>query len=129
MKRTTATLRALIGVHLVWTVLLTPAAFETRPFSTITPIGWISLVLIFTTVGLDIAAFILAGRNPRMAGMLAAIGPFLFVGPFIGDQAGLFSTLRAPVQITVLEVLAFLTQLTILWAALRLRRSAVDLPS
>jgi hypothetical protein len=128
MNRTAATLRVLIGVHLVWTVLLTPAAFETRPFSTITPIGWISLVLIFTTVGLDIAAFILAGRNPRLAGTLAAIGPFLFAGPFIGDQAGLFSTLRAPVPITVLEVAAFVTQLAILWVALRLRRSGPTSP-
>jgi hypothetical protein len=114
----------LIVAHLVWTVLLTPAAFETRPFSTFTLIGWVSLGLIFTTVALDIAAFVMVGRRPRIAGSLAAIGPFLFVGPFIGDQAGFFSSLRPPTAISVLEVAAFLTQLTILWVALRVRRSA-----
>jgi hypothetical protein len=124
MNRPATQLRLLIGAHLVWTFLLTPAAFETRPFSTFTPIGYISLALIFTTVGLDIAAFIIVGRRPRIAGSMAAIGPFLFVGPFIGDQVGLFSTLRPPTAISVLEVVAFLTQLTILWVALRLRRSA-----
>jgi hypothetical protein len=124
MTRSAIWLRLLIGVHLVWTVLLTPAALETRPFSSISPIGWISLVLIFTTVGLDIAAFLLARRNPRAAGLLAAIGPFLFIGPFIGDQVGLFSSLKAPAQITVVEVLALLTQAAILYVALRLRREA-----
>jgi hypothetical protein len=124
MTRPASVLRFLIGVHLVWTVLLTPAALETRPFSSISPIGWLSLVLIFTTVGLDVVAFLLARRNPRTAGLLAAIGPFLFVGPFIGDQLGLFSSLKAPSQITVVEVLALLTQLAILYVALRLRREA-----
>ena len=122
MTRPASLLRLLIGVHLVWTVLLTPAALESRPFSSISPIGWFSLVLIFTTVGLDLAAFLLARRNPRTAGLLAAIGPFLFVGPFVGDQVGLFSSLKAPLQITVVEVLALLTQLAILYVALRLRR-------
>jgi hypothetical protein len=124
MTRSAIWLRLLIGVHLVWTVLLTPAALETRPISSIHPIGWISLVLIFTTVGLDTAAFLLARRNPRAAGLLAAIGPFLFIGPFIGDQVGLFSSLKAPAQITVVEVLALLTQAAILYVALRLRREA-----
>lgn len=123
MNRPATQLTLLIVAHLVWTVLLTPAAFETRPFSTFTPIGWVSLALIFTTVGLDIAALILVGRKPQLAGSMAAIGPFLFVGPFIGDQVGLFSTLRPPTAISLLEVLAFLTQLTILWVALRVRRS------
>ena len=123
MNRPATQLTLLIVAHLVWTVLLTPAAFETRPFSTFTPIGWVSLALIFTTVGLDIAALILVGRKPQLAGSMAAIGPFLFVGPFICDQVGLFSTLRPPTAISLLEVLAFLTQLTILWVALRVRRS------
>jgi hypothetical protein len=122
MIRPATQLRLLIGAHLVWTFLLTPAALETRPFSTITPIGWLSLVLIFTTVALDIAAFALVGRNPRLAGSLAAIGPFLFVGPFLGDQVGLFSSLRAPTTVTALELVAFVTQLAILYVAVRLRR-------
>jgi len=124
MARYTLWLRLFIALHLVWTVLLTPAVLETRPFSTITQIGWISLVLIFTTVGLDIVAFFLAGGRPRIAGLLAAIGPFLFVGPFIGDQLGLFSTLPAPRSIVVVEVLALATQLAILYVGLRLRREA-----
>jgi hypothetical protein len=37
---------------------------------------------------------------------------------------GLFSSLKAPFQITVVEVLALLTQLAILYVALRLRREA-----
>ena len=124
MTRYALWLRLFIGLHLLWTVLLTPAVLETRPFSTITQIGWISLALIFTTVGLDIVAFVLAGGRPRIAGLVAAVGPFLFVGPFIGDQLGLFSTLPAPGAIVVVEVLALATQLAILYVALRMRREA-----
>lgn len=93
MTRLATMLRVLIGVRLVWTFLLTPLALEPRPFSVINPIGYLSLALIFTTVALDIAAFVLVGRNPRTAATLAAIGPFLFVGPFLGDLAGLFAHL------------------------------------
>ena len=125
MNRPATPFRVLIAIHVVWTFLLTPAALEPRPFSSISPIGWLSLVLIFTTVGLDIAAFAIVGRNPARAGLLAAIGPFLFVGPFIGDQIGLFASLRPPTQVTLLEVAAFATQLAILAVALRLRREAV----
>jgi hypothetical protein len=126
MNRPIATLRVLIAVHLVWTFLLTPAALEPRPFSSITVIGWLSLVLVFTTVGLDIVAFALAGRNPRTAGLLAAIGPFLFVLAFLADQAGLFATLPAPSQITILEILALATQLAILYVAAGLRRRPLE---
>src|SRR5438477_270224 len=94
MIRSVPTLRILILAHLVWTFLLTPAALEPRPFSSINPIGWLSLVLIFTTVGLDIAAFALVARNPRQAALLAAVGPLLFVGPYVGDLLGLFSSIR-----------------------------------
>jgi hypothetical protein len=124
MIRPTTSLRILIGTHFVWTFLLTPAALETRPFSAITATGWVSLGLIFTTVALDIAAFVLAERDPRRAGLLAAIGPFLFVGPFIGDQLGYFASLPAPSAITVIEVLALATQVAILFVALRLRRGS-----
>ncbi|HEY8868493.1 MAG TPA: hypothetical protein VIM30_03790 [Candidatus Limnocylindrales bacterium] len=122
MTRPATTLRILIAAHLSWTFLLTPVALEPRPFSSITPIGWGSLALIFTTVTLDIVAFVLVSRNPRTAGSLAAIGTILFVGPFVGDQLGLFSSLRPPTQIVIVEVAALLTQLAIGYVALRLRR-------
>src|SRR5712691_638399 len=102
MSRPGTLLRLLIGAHLVWSVLLTPAGFETRPFSSFTPLAYISLALIFTTIGLDIVAFLIVGRRPRLAGLLASIGPFLFVGPFFVDQLGYFSSLRAPTVIAVL---------------------------
>ena len=124
MDRSGTLVRILIAAHLAWTFMLTPAALEPRPFSVISPLGWFSLVLIFTVVGLDIVAFILVRRNPRTAGLLAAIGPFLFVGPFIGDQAGLFASVRAPFEITVFEAVAFVTQLAILYVALGLRQEA-----
>jgi hypothetical protein len=44
------------------------------------------------------------------------------VGPFIDDQLGYFATLAPPTRITVLEVLAFATQLAILFVSLRIRR-------
>jgi hypothetical protein len=127
MSRLIMLLRGLIVLHVIWTFLLTPLALEPRPFFSITPVGWASLVLIFTTVGLDIIAFVIAGRRPRIAFALAAIGPFLLVGPVIGDQIGLFATLPPPNQIVVLEVLAMATQLAILWvAAIGLRRPAAS---
>src|SRR5260221_13608482 len=119
MYRAATALRGLIVLHLIWTFLLTPLGLEPRPFVSITPIGWLSLVLIFTVVGLDIAALVLVGRRPRTAFLLAAVGPFLFIGPVIGDQIGLFATLPAPSQITVLELLAVATQIAILYVAVR----------
>ena len=116
-------IRILIGLHLVWTFLLTPVALEPRPFSVINPIGWISLGLIFTTVALDIAAFVLIARNARLAAALAAIGAILFVAPYLGDLAGLFASVRAPFQIVAVETIAFVTQMAILFFALRLRRA------
>jgi hypothetical protein len=126
MHRTAIALRALIVVHLVWTFLLTPLGLEPRPFASITLIGWLSLVLIFSVVALDIAAFLLLGRRPRTAFGIASAGPFLLIGPVVGDQAGYFSALPPPPPITVLEVLAVLTQLAILYvAAAGLRRPKV----
>lgn len=59
------------------------------------------------------------------ASLVAAIGPFLFVGPFIGETILAFlASVRPPLQVTILEVIAFLTQLAILFFAVRLRRAA-----
>lgn len=124
MPRPSVTLRILIGIHLVWTVLLTPLAFEPRPFSSFTSLGFVSLGLIFTTVTLDVAAFVLANRRPGTAGMAAVVGALLFVPAFAVDQLGYFSSQPAPTQITVLEIAALITQLAILWAGLRLRRAS-----
>jgi hypothetical protein len=121
MIRSAATLRILIAIHVLWTFLLTPAALEPRPFSSITVIGWVSLALIFTVVALDIAAFAVAARNPRLAMRVAVPGPFLLVGPVIGDQLGYFATIAAPFQITILEIAALATQVAILFVAVGLR--------
>jgi hypothetical protein len=114
-------LRILFVAFFVCTFLLTPLALEPRPFSVISPIGFASLALIFTVVALDIVALLILNRNPRTAGLLAAVGPFLYIGPLIGDQVGLFASVRPPLRITTFEVIAFLTQLAILFFAVRLR--------
>jgi len=115
-------LRLLIGVHLVWTFLLTPAAFETRPFASFNPIGFASLALIFTTVTLDIVTLLIVQRRTRLATTLAMVGTALFIPPFLVDRAGLFSTLGAPAAIVVLEYAALITQLAIGYVAYRLRQ-------
>ena len=115
-------LRILVGVHLVWTVLLTPLALEPRPFSSFTPLAFVSLAMIFTTVTLDVVAFAIVGTRTRLAAALVAIGAVLFVPPFIVDQLGLFSTIPAPTQITILEIAALATQLALLYVGMRLRR-------
>ena len=117
-------LRALVAVHLVWTFLLTPLALEPRPFSSFSPLGFVSLALIFTTVALDVVAFVIVRGRPRLAGTLVAIGALLFAPPFSVDQAGLFSTLPAPTQITILEGAALLTQLALFVVGVRLRRES-----
>ncbi len=63
MTRLATMLRVLIGVHLVWTFLLTPVALEPRPFSVINPIGYLSLALIFTIVTLDIVGSVRIGAR------------------------------------------------------------------
>ena len=120
MIRPATMLRALIGIHVLWTFLLTPLALEPRPFSSITVIGYLSLALIFTVVALDLVAFAVVGRNPRLARRLAVLGPFLLVGPVIGDQLGFFATIAPPFQITLLEIAALATQIAILYVAVRL---------
>ena len=115
-------LRILVGVHLVWTFLLTPLALEPRPFSSFTPLAFVSLAMIFTTVTLDVVAFAIVGTRTRLAAALVAIGALLFVPPFIVDQLGLFSTIPAPTQITILEIAALATQLALLYVGMRLRR-------
>ena len=117
-------LRILVGVHLVWTVLLTPLALEPRPFSSFTPLAFVSLAMIFTTVTLDVVAFVIVGTRTRTAATLVAIGGLLFVPPFIVDQLGLFSTIPAPTQITILEIAALATQLALLYLGMRLRRGS-----
>ncbi len=124
MRNTVLWLRGLIVIHLAWTFLLTPLALEPRPFEVITTIGYISLALIFTVVALDIVALIIAGRNPRRAALIAMVGPFLLVGPVIGDQVGVFATVPPPAVITALELLALATQVAIFFVALRIRRPA-----
>ncbi len=124
MRNAVLWLRGLIVMHLVWTFLLTPLALEPRSFDVITPIGYASLVLIFSVVALDIVALAIAGRNPRLAGLIAAVGPFLLVGPVIADQVGLFATVPPPAVITALEFLALATQIAIFFVALQLRRGA-----
>ena len=124
MPRPATLLRAVVAVHLVWTFLLTPVALEPRPFSSINPFGWLSLGLIFTTVTLDIVAFVIVSGRPRTAGTLAMIGALLFIPAFVGDQLGLFSTLAAPTRIVILEVAALVTQLVLLYVGLRLRRES-----
>jgi len=119
-----AQLRTLVLVHLVWTFLLTPIAFEPRPFSSFNPLGFVSLALIFTTVGLDIVAFVVVRGRPRLAGTLVAIGALLFAPPFGVDQAGLFSTIPAPTQITILEGAALITQVLLFVVGVRLRRES-----
>jgi hypothetical protein len=119
-----AQLRGLVLVHLVWTFLLTPIALEPRPFSSFGTLAFVSLALIFTTVTLDIIAFVIVRGRPRLAGTLVAIGALLFVPPFGVDQAGLFSTIPAPTQITILEVAALITQLALFVVGFRLRRES-----
>jgi hypothetical protein len=115
-------LRSLIVVHLVWTFLLTPAAFETRPFSSFNPLGFASLALIFTTVTLDVVTLLIVKRRTRLATALAMLGTALFIPPFLVDQLGLFSTLGAPTAIVILEYAALITQLAIGYVAYRLRQ-------
>ncbi len=119
-----AQLRGLVLVHLVWTFLLTPLALEPRPFSSFNPLGFLSLAMIFTTVALDVVSFVIVPGRPRIAGTLVAIGALLFAPPFGIDQAGLFSTIPAPTQITILEGAALLTQLLLFVVGMRLRRES-----
>lgn len=117
-------LRGLVLVHLVWTFLLTPIALEPRPFSSFNLLGFLSLALIFTTVALDIVSFLIVRGRPRLAGTLVAIGALLFAPPFGVDQAGLFSTIPPPTQITILEGAALITQLALFVVGMRLRRES-----
>ena len=99
-----AALVALAVAMFVCVFLLTPlSGLETRPTSSIHPIGVFSLALIFLTAGLNAIALALLGRRPRISALVAGLGIFLVLPGFIFDQTGQFSPYPPPSAIRALE--------------------------
>lgn len=110
--------------------LLTPlSGFETRPVSSIHPIGVFSLVLVFLTAALDAVALALLRGRPRVAALLAGLGIFLVIPGFILDMTGRFSPFSPPTAIRDLEYVLVTLQALLFVVAIWLYSEVRKMPA
>lgn len=97
-------LAVILVTYVVCDILLTPAGFETRPVSGITPLGFTTLGLIFLGLALIVGSLALLFRKSGRASILAILGLLLYFPALIADRTGLFAALPSPGAITVVEI-------------------------
>jgi hypothetical protein len=69
----------------------------------VTGLGFAVLGLLFVGLALAIVALVLVVRRSRRAPMVAIVPAVLYLPAFVAEQAGLFSSLRAPIAIERVE--------------------------
>jgi len=100
-------LAVLLLVFVLCDFLISPLVFETRGSAIIgnpSSLQW--LVVLFGGLLLNVFALILVAFKPRIAAVLAIIGSIAYIIVSLADQAGLVSSLRAPVMVADIEVVA-----------------------
>src|SRR5487761_511353 len=86
-------------------VLLTPLGrLETRSVAQVTVIGFVTLALLFVGLVLALFALNLLYRKSSRAAAVAIVAAVLYFPAAIADQTGLFSSLRPPPPIAVIEL-------------------------
>lgn len=86
-------------------VLLTPLGrLETRSVAQVTVIGFVTLALLFVGLVLALFALNLLYRKSSRAAAVAIVAAVLYFPAAIADQTGLFSSLRPPTPIAVIEL-------------------------
>jgi len=113
-------LAILLLVSVICGILLTPLGVETRGsevLSSVSSLLWLGLAL--GTFILTIVSLILVFFRSRVASILATIGSIGAVLVLVGDQAGLVSSIRPPPPVTVVEIIAILVNVSVIFFASR----------
>jgi hypothetical protein len=109
-------LAILLVVFVLCDFLLSPLGFETRGaaiLGSLTSLPW--LVVLFGGLILNILALITVAFRPRIASILAIVGSIAYIAVGFADQAGLVSSVRAPVLIADVEVVAIIVLAAVLF--------------
>lgn len=106
--------------YVVLDFFLTPlGGIETRPVAQVKVIGVVGLVLLFTGLVLAIVSLVLLYRRSARASMVAIIAAVLYFPAFLTEVAGIFSSVRPPSGITLIEwaqaVVGILTIAIAIW--------------
>jgi hypothetical protein len=121
-------LAILLLVFVFCDFLISPLVFETRGSAIIgNPASLRWLVVLFGGLLLNIAALILVSFKPRIAVILTTIGSIAYIIVSLADQAGLVSSVRAPVIVSDIEIVTVIVLVATLFFASRVyRESARD---
>jgi hypothetical protein len=113
-------LAILLVVFVFCDFLISPLVFETRGSDIIgNPASLRWLVVLFGGLLLNIIALVLVAFRPRTAAILAIIGSIAYIVVSFADQAGLVSSLRAPVVVADIELVAVIVLAGVLFLASR----------
>jgi len=105
LSRNGKALAILLIVFVFCDFLISPLVFETRGSAIIgdpTSLRW--LVVLFGGLVLNIFALILVAFRPRIAAVLTVVGSLAYIVVSLADQAGMVSSLRAPLIVSEIEV-------------------------
>ena len=118
MSRAGKGLAVLLVAYVVADILLTPPArLETRDPALVTPVGFVTLGLLFLGLLLAVISVVLLIRGSRRASVLAVIAAVLYFPAVIAEWSGHFSKLSPPPAIATVEVIqAFIAVLVIVFA-------------
>jgi hypothetical protein len=113
-------LAVLLLVFVFCDFLISPLVFETRGSAIIgDPASLRWLVVLFGGLLLNVFALILVAFKPRIAAVLAIIGSVAYIIVSLADQAGLVSSVRAPVIVADIELVAVVVLAAVLFFAWR----------
>jgi hypothetical protein len=118
LSRNGKAMAILLVVFVFCDFLISPLVFETRGAAIIgNPASLRWLVVLFGGLLLNVFALILVAFRPRIAAILAIIGSVAYIVVSLADQAGLVTSVRAPVVVADIEVVAVIVLLAVLYFA------------
>ena len=110
----------LLVVYVLADFLLTPLArLETRDPAFVTPLGRVTLGLLFVGLLVAVVAIVLLFRGSLRATVSAVIAAVLFYPAVLAEWTGHFSTLTPPPAIAIIELVQAVIALLIIVVALR----------
>ena len=123
MSRVGKGLVVLLLAYVVADVLLTPPArLETRDPALVTPLGFVTLGLLFLGLLLAIISVVLLIRGSRRASVFAVIAAVLYFPAATAEWSDHFSKLSPPQAISTVEVVqGFIAALVIVFAIIEMR--------
>lgn len=123
LSRNSRLLLTSLGAYVIFDILLTPVGgLETRPVSDVTTSGFVTLGLLFAGLLLAVAAAGLLFVSLRVSSLVGILGAILYFPAFVSDEVGLFSAMRAPIGIALLELVQAIAAAFAVFFAIRVHR-------